>query len=145
MRNARRRRLWLPEEIPKGQQTDLLCISSSTSRSYIEESSIIHACRVPLISGYCLGVGDLFSTLTLVHFDPDDKPPLPDAVGNALTKTRAIVELTEAHTRTLEEADRPSTDDESDEKDSMRRARRARGRELRPIQGQGISRDEGLR
>jgi len=78
--------LLLPEEIPKERQTYLLCISSSTSRSDLEKRSIIHACRVPLISGYYLGVGDLFSTLTLAHFDPDGGLPLPDAVGNALMK-----------------------------------------------------------
>lgn len=134
---------FLPEEIPKSQPTDLLCISSS--RSGLEEGSVVHACAVPLIPGYFSGVGDLFSALVLAHFDPDGKSPLPDAVGKALTKTHAIVQLTKAHAQTLEEADRTSTDDELDEKDPMRLVRRMRGRELRLIQGQDIIRGDGLR
>lgn len=133
----------LPEKIPKGKPTDLLCISSS--RREPEKSSVVHACTVPLISGYFSGVGDLFSALVVAHFDPDGKSPLSDAVGKALTKTHAIVELTDAYAQTLEEADRTSTDDELDEKDPMRRVRRMRGRELRLIQGQDIIRGEGLR
>ena len=130
-------------EIPKGQPTDPLCISSS--RGDLEQDSVVHACTVPLVPGYLWGVGDLFSALTLAHFDPDGKLPLSDAVGKALTKTHAIVELTEAYTQTLEETDRLSTDDELDEKDPIRRVRRARGRELRIIQGQDIIRGGGLR
>jgi pyridoxine kinase len=133
---------FLPEDIPRGQSTDLLCISSS--RSDHEKSTTVHACTVPLIPGYFSGVGDLFSALVLAHFDPDGKSPLPDAVGKALTKTHAIVQLTHAYAQTLEEADRTSTDDELDRKDPMRVVRRMRGRELRLIQGQDIIRGEGL-
>lgn len=133
----------LPEEIYNGEPTDLLCISSS--RSDPEKSSVVHACAVPLISGYFSGVGDLFSALVLAHFDPDGKFPLPVAVGKALTKTHAIVELTHDYTQTLEEADRTITDDELDAKDPMRVVRRMRGRELRLIQGQDIIRGEGLK
>ena len=132
---------FLPEEIPQGQSTDLLCISSS--RSAPEKSAVVHACTVPLIPGYFSGVGDLFSALVLAHFYPNGKSPLPDAVGKALTKTHAIVQLTHAYSQTLEEADRTSTDDELDEKDPMRVVRRMRGRELRLIQGQDIIRGEG--
>ena len=132
----------LPEEIPKGQPTDLLCISSSRSGS--EKGSVVHACTVPLIPGYFSGVGDLFSALVLAHFDPDGKSPLSDAVGRALTKTHAIVQSTNVYTQTLGEADRTSTDDELDEKDPMRLVRRMRGRELRLIQGQDIIRGDGL-
>ena len=134
---------FLPEEIPKGQHTDLLCISSS--RSDPEKNPVVHACAVPLIPGYFSGVGDLFSALVLAHFDPDDESPLPDAVGKALTKTHAIVEFTHNYSQTLEEADKTSTDDELDEKDPMRLVRRMRGRELRLIQGQDIIRGQGLR
>ena len=133
----------LPEEIPKGQATDLLCISSSKSDP--EKNSVVHACTVPLIPGYFSGVGDLFSALVLAHFDHDGKSALSDAVGKALTKTHAIVQFTDAYTRTLDEADRTSTDDELDEKDPMRLVRRMRGRELRLIQCQDIIRGEGLR
>ena len=134
---------FLPEEIPKGQPTDLLCISSS--RNDPEKSSAVHACTVPLIPGYFSGVGDLFSALVLAHFDPDGNLPLQGTVGKALTKTHAVVQLTHAYTQTLEEADRTGTDDELDEKDPMRRVRRMRGRELRLIQGQDIIRGGGLR
>ena len=133
---------FIPKEIPKGQPTDLLCISSS--RRDLGKSSVVHACAVPLIPGYFSGVGDLFSALVLAHFDPDGRSPLSDAVGKALTKTHAIVRLTETYTKALEEADRTSTDDELDERDPMRRVRRMRGRELRLIQGQDIIRGEGL-
>jgi len=133
----------LPEGIYNGGSTDLLCISSS--RGDPEKSSAIHACTVPLIPGYFSGVGDLFSALVLAHFDPDGKSPLPDAVGKALTKTHAIVELTHDYAQTLKEADRTKTDDELDEKDPMRVVRRMRGRELRLIQGQDIIRGEGMR
>lgn len=133
----------LPEEIPQGKLTDLLCISSSKSDP--EKSAVVHACTVPLIPGYFSGVGDLFSALVLAHFGPDGKSSLSDAVGKAVTKTHAIVQLTDAYTKTLEGGDRTSTDDELDEKDPMRRVRRMRGRELRLIQGQDIIRGEGSR
>lgn len=133
----------LPEGVPTGLETELLCISSS--RSHPEKSSVVHACTVPLISGYFSGVGDLFSALVLAHFDPDGRSPLPDAVGKALSKTHEIVEITDAYAQTLDEADRTSTDDELDEKDPMRLVRRMRGRELRLIQGQDIIRGGGLR
>jgi len=133
---------FLPEEIPHGHSTNLLCISSS--RSDPEKSTVVHACTVPLIPGYFSGVGDLFSALVLAHFDPDGKSPLPDAVGRALTKTHALVQLTHAYAQTLEEADRTNTDDELDKQDPMRVVRRMRGRELRLIQGQDIIRSQGL-
>lgn len=132
---------FLPEEMHDSESTDLLCISSSRS----EKRSVVHGCAVPLIPGYFSGVGDLFSALVLAHFDPDGQSPLPDAVGKALTKTHALIELTHDYTQTLEEADRTRTDDELDEKDPMRVVRRMRGRELRVIQGQDIIRGEGLR
>ena len=126
----------------KGQPTDLLYISSSKSAT--GENPVVHACAVPLIKGYFPGVGDLFSALVLAHFNPDGESPLPIAVGKALSKTHAIVELTRAYAQTLE-ADRTSTDDELDGKYPMRLVRRMRGRELRLIQGQDIIRgDSGL-
>jgi pyridoxine kinase len=133
---------FLPEEIPKGGPTDLLCISSS--RSGPGKHPTVHACTVPLIPGYFSGVGDLFSALVLAHFDPDGESPLPDAVGKALSKTHCMVQLTQAHVQNLDEADRTTTDDELDKKDPMRLVRRMRGRELRLIQGQSIIRGEGL-
>lgn len=132
---------FLPAEIPKSQSIDLLCISSS--RGNPGKNSAVHACTVPLIPGYFSGVGDLFSALILAHFDPDGKSPLPDAVGKALSKTHDIIQLTNAHAQTLDEADRTTTDDELDRKDPMRLVRRMRGRELRLIQGQDIIRGEG--
>lgn len=133
---------FLPEEIPKGQPTDLLCISSS--RSAPGNNPVVHACTVPLIPGYFSGVGDLFSALVLAHFDPDGESPLPDAVGKALSKTHSIVQLTHAHAQSLGKADRTTTDDELDKEDPMRLVRRMRGRELRLIQGQDIIRGKGL-
>jgi len=47
----------------------------------------------------------------------------------SMTGTDAIAELTEVYTQTLDGADRPSADDELDEKE--RRMYRARERELR--------------
>lgn len=133
---------FLPEEMPKGEPTDLLCISSS--RSSPGKNPVVHACTVPLIPGYFSGVGDLFSALVLAHFDPDGESPLSDAVGKALSKTHCMVQLTQAYARNLDEADRTTTDDELDKKDPMRLVRRMRGRELRLIQGQDIIRGEGL-
>jgi len=52
---------FLPEEMPKGQPADLLCIS--LSRSELEKGSIAHACRVPLIHGYFWRVVGIFSHL----------------------------------------------------------------------------------
>lgn len=131
---------FLPEEVPKGELTDLLCISSSRNSP---GNPVVHACTVPLIPGYFSGVGDLFSALVLAHFDPDGESPLPDAVGKALSKTHCIVQLTNDHAQGLDEADRTTTDDELDKKDPMRLVRRMRGRELRLIQGQNIIRGKG--
>lgn len=132
----------LPEDMSKGELTDLLCISSS--RGVSGNNPVVHACTVPLIPGYFSGVGDLFSALVLAHFDPDGASPLPDAVGKALSKTHRIVQLTNVHAQSLDEADRTTTDDELDKMDPMRVVRRMRGRELRLIQGQDIIRGEGL-
>lgn len=133
---------FLPEEIPRGESTDLLCISSS--RSGPGRNPVVHACTVPMIPGYFSGVGDLFSALVLAHLDLDGESPLSDAVGKALSKTHCIVQLTHAHAQNLDEEDRTATDDELDKEDPMRLVRRMRGRELRLIQGQDIIRGEGL-
>ena len=132
---------FLPDEIPRNQPTDLLCLSSSRSKP--GKNPVVYACTVPLISGYFSGVGDLFSALVLAHFDPDAKSPLPVAVGKALSKTHDIIQLTNVHAQTLDEVDRTTTDDELDKKEPMRLVRRMRGRELRLIQGQDIIRGEG--
>ncbi|KAH9981946.1 Ribokinase-like protein [Russula compacta] len=60
-------------------------------------------------------------------------PPLPRAVSLALTKTYAILCLTQTHASSLPPDERTTTDDELDELDPERRIRRMRGRELRLV------------
>jgi pyridoxine kinase len=59
-------------------------------------------------------------------------------VSLALTKTHAILRLTENHASSLPPDERTTTDDELDEKDPERLIRRMRGRELRLVQGRKI-------
>ncbi|KAI9507672.1 Ribokinase-like protein [Russula earlei] len=73
--------------------------------------------------------------------DDDDgrvSPSLPHAVSLALTKTHAILRLTERYAYTLPPDERTATDDELDRKNPERRVRRMRGRELRLVQGRKI-------
>jgi pyridoxine kinase len=134
----------------------LLCISSSLStlpNGHIPtvDTSIVHAQCVPLIPGYFSGVGDLFSALLLAHFHPNLEPstinatPLSEAASQALTKTYALLHMTQARASALPEEERLPTDDELDGEDPMRKTRRMRGRELKLVQGQDILRGVGVR
>jgi pyridoxine kinase len=71
-------------------------------------------------------------------------PPLPRAVSLALTKTYAILRLTNKYASSLPPDERTTTDDELDEKDPGRRIRRMRGRELRLVQGRRILGGEAM-
>jgi len=120
----------------------LLCICSTAQPS---SPPIVHAQTVPLLPGYFSGVGDLFSSLLLAHFDvktpcTGDETPVSRAASWALTKTHAILRLTHEYAKTLPEEERLPTDDEADKKEPLRRIRRMRGRELRLIQSQDIIR-----
>jgi pyridoxine kinase len=126
--------------------------------------SAVYAGCVPLIPGYFSGVGDLFSALVLGHYFPSPSsstppdinnpppsssslsslPPLPRAVSLALTKTYAILRLTEEYASSLPPEDRTTTDNELDEADPERRIRRMRGRELRLVQGRRILSGEAM-
>ncbi|KAL6297847.1 Ribokinase-like protein [Sparassis latifolia] len=147
----------LPAQIrPSSQHTDidfLLCISSSSSPANSggeggagrERMLSAHVQCIPCLPGYFSGVGDLFSALVLAHFHPDAAPagaetPLSHAVSRALTKTHAILMLTDEHAQHLPEDERLPTDDELDAREPDRKIRRMRGRELRLIQGQDILR-----
>ncbi|KAG2144271.1 Ribokinase-like protein [Suillus clintonianus] len=151
---------WLSEVLPEtmqppastdNQQAYLLCISSS--RTGTSSNSTVHARRVPLIPGYFSGVGDLFSALTLGHFNPSPtssdgkfhsatQTPLSFAAAAALHKTHSILEFTNAFAARLPPEDRTTTDDERDEAEPVRKDKRMRGRELRLVQGQHILREE---
>jgi pyridoxine kinase len=61
-----------------------------------------------------------------------------------LTKTHAILRLTEKYASSLPPDERTTTDDELDEKDPERRIRRMRGRELRLVQGRKILSGEAM-
>lgn len=120
----------------------LLCICSTAHPSALPT---VYAQNVPLIPGYFSGVGDLFSSLLLAHFDlktpcAEGETPVSRAVSWALTKTHAILTLTHEHAENLPEENRLPTDDEEDAKEPLRRIRRMRGRELRLIQSQDIIR-----
>jgi len=143
----------LPSQVrPASENTDtdyLLCICSSASPDHTPTFSA-HVQSVPCLPGYFSGVGDLFSALVLAHFNgstdassaalADSETPLSHAVSHALSKTHAMLTLTDEYARTLPEEDRLPTDEELDGRDPDRRIRRMRGRELRLIQGQDILR-----
>ncbi|TCD69064.1 putative pyridoxal kinase [Steccherinum ochraceum] len=156
---------WLKAALPSRSRTPpgsepsdedfLLCISSSQNQTGDDAPSIVHAGRVPYISGYFSGVGDLFSAFVVAHYKPtspilqtNSKPldtasgetALSRAVSAALTKTHAMLLLTNEYAQQLPEEERQPTDDEADEKEADRRVRRMKGRELRLIQGQDIIR-----
>ncbi|KAI0295370.1 Ribokinase-like protein [Multifurca ochricompacta] len=133
------------------KEPSLLCLASTRAveGNVSRRGSVVYAGYVPLIPGYFSGVGDLFSALVLGHYfplqSPSDSsrsssslPPLPHAVSLALTKTHAILRLTEQYSSSLPPDDHTVTDDELDNLDPERRIRRMRGRELRLIQGRRI-------
>jgi len=62
----------------------------------------------------------------------------------ALTKTHAILRLTENHASSLSPEERTTTDDELDKEDPERLIRRMRGRELRLVQGRRILSGEAM-
>ncbi|KAI0791930.1 Ribokinase-like protein [Abortiporus biennis] len=141
------------------EQDYLLCITSSSEDLTPTSSppSRVHARAVPCIPGYFSGVGDLFSALVLAHFKPSVLPTISNeancaesnaeledalahAVSHAITKTHAMLTLTQSYAMTLPEDERQPTDDELDENELDRKVRRMKGRELRLIQGQDIIR-----
>lgn len=143
----------LPEAIrpPKLTPEDddyLLCLCSSTTNLEGDMNpSAVHAQFVPLIPGYFVGVGDLFSALLLAHFrsellpPPEGKEPpqtpLSYATSMALTKTHGILKATYNYTLTLPEDERQPSDVEKDVAEPIRKLRRMRGRELRLVQPEG--------
>jgi len=157
---------------PIGDQgRSLLCLASVRAANAGHNAtrlSTVYAGCIPLIPGYFSGVGDLFSALVLGHYHPpplengrsaspspspspeflpsssSSLPPLTRAVSLALTKTHAIVRLTEKHANSLPPDERTTTDDELDKKDPERRTRRMRGRELRLVQGRKILSGEAM-
>ncbi|PPQ70846.1 hypothetical protein CVT24_001053 [Panaeolus cyanescens] len=161
---------WLVNALPKAIRPEnfdsskyLLCISSSTSAQALSHThllahspengaamSTVHAQCVPLIPGYFSGVGDLFSALLLGHFHPTDTPDnlnattLSSAVSQALTKTHAVLLLTQGQAQNLPEEERLPTDDELDKSIPLRKTRRARGRELALVRGQDLIRGHGI-
>ncbi len=158
---------WLRDLIPPHirstvgeHEQSLLCLASvRTAGTSSQLSSTVYAACIPLISGYFSGVGDLFSALVLGHYtadavaddggggsapSPPSLPPLRHAVSLALTKTHAVLRLTEKYASSLSPDERTTTDDELDRKDPERRIRRMRGRELRLIQGRKILSGEAM-
>ena len=158
---------WLAEALPLSirptnnsgaYEPHLLCIASSFStasatlngRVLHPTQLVVHAQCVPLIPGYFSGVGDLFSALLLAHFHPAKSPetlhasPLSAAVSQALSKTHAILVMTQAVAQALPEAERLPSDDELDVEDPMRKIRRMRGRELALVRGQDLIRGHGI-
>lgn len=144
-----------PPASTDNKQDYLLCICSSRSIG-TNSLSTVHARVVPLIPGYFSGVGDLFSALTLGHFNPSSSPspsapsdgklhsqtPLSSAVAAALHMTHSILELTNVYAARLPPEECTATDEELDAAEPVRQIRRMRGRELRLVQGQNILREE---
>lgn len=156
---------WLAEALPSSirpsedASEQLLCIASSfppsipliNGHASHPSAPIVHAQCVPLITGYFSGVGDLFSALLLAHFHPDDIPPetlhatpLSTAVSKALSKTHALLVMTQAIAESLPEEERLPTDDELDKINPLRKIRRMRGRELALVRGQDLIRGIGI-
>lgn len=90
----------LPEPAPpwydavgKGNPSDevLVCFASSYTNGKLDT----WAFALPTIRGYFSGVGDLFSAMTLAHFDgartDHNLPPLPYAVSKALLTVQQIL------------------------------------------------------
>jgi pyridoxine kinase len=150
-----------PPHIRSDRERSLLCLASVRAADDGDDGgtpSLVYAACIPFIPGYFSGVGDLFSALVLGHYTAADAvaddnsggipspslPPLPRAVSLALTKTYAILRLTEKHASSLAPEERTTTDDELDEKDPERLIRRMRGRELRLVQGRKILSGEAM-
>jgi pyridoxine kinase len=150
-------RQWLIDELPEAIRPQnctadddgyLLCLCSSTANAERSMAvSTVHAQFVPLIPGYFVGVGDLFSALLLGHFRPEELPasecngppqtPLSHATSMALTKTHGVLNSTYQYTLTLPEDERSSTDVEKDAAEPSRKIKRMKGRELRLVQPEG--------
>jgi pyridoxine kinase len=155
---------WLWECLPVSARLDLLeedteyllCVAAASSMEAGNTESVhsnVHIGLVTLLPGYFSGVGDLFSSTLLAHFNHPTHPssslapgqtPLSHATSVALHKTHGILKLTHEHALTLPEDERQPTDEEKDTQDPMRKIKRMRGRELRLIQGQSIIRDTSL-
>jgi pyridoxine kinase len=134
------------------QEATLLCLASvrAAPGTVSGPPSAVYAACVQLVPGYFSGVGDLFSALVLGHYSPSPSsspnslPPLAHAVSLALTKTQAILRLTERHATSLPPGEHTLTDNELDEVDPERRVRRMRARELRLVQGRKILSGEAM-
>jgi len=159
---------WLKDLIPPhirssvgDNEESLLCLASvrraDSAGTPSHRSSTVYAACIPLIPGYFSGVGDLFSALVLGHYTADgggengrsasplpSLPPLAHAVSLALTKTHAVLRLTEKYASSLPPDERTTTDDELDQKEPERLIRRMRGRELRLVQGRKILSGEAM-
>lgn len=143
----------------------LVCIASQVAGSCNSNhvSNVSAAC-VPQLQGYFSGVGDLFSSLIVGHYNPQtsngepivqrDKialtnthvvkanaNPLQSAATFALSTTHAVLSFTHARVLSLPEDERPPTDDESDEAEPLRVSRRMRGRELALVQARHLITD----
>jgi len=162
---------WLKDLVPphirslvNNKEQSLLCLASVRRTANSDggndapspSPSTVYAACIPFIPGYFSGVGDLFSALVLGHYHTRDSAPpqalnggaspsLVHAVSLALTKTHAILRLTESHASKLPPEERTTTDDELDKKDPERLVRRMRGRELRLVQGRKILSGEAVR
>jgi pyridoxine kinase len=149
---------WLIDELPEAMRPlelisedddYLLCLCSSIVNVGENKGlSAVHAQFVPLIPGYFVGVGDLFSALLLGHFQSEELLPPPEgedpkqtplsyATSMALTKTHGLLKATYQYTLTLPEDERQPTDDEKDAAEPVRKLKRMRGRELRLVQPEG--------
>jgi pyridoxine kinase len=132
------------------REESLLCLASISAApgTVSGPPSAVYAACVPLFPGYFSGVGDLFSALVLGHYSPSPSPnslpPLVHAVSLALTKTHAMLRLTERYASSLPPDEHTVTDDELDEADPERRIRRMCARELRLVQGRKILSGEAM-
>lgn len=134
----------------------LICLSSSRRPDQTDDESIsaVHAHVLPCLPGYFSGVGDLFSSLVLAHFNAATSSgdatqrsdarttPVSRAASLALSKTFAILRRTHDLCTAPGDGEEESlaTDDERDKQDPERRVRRMKRRELRLIEGQDILR-----
>ncbi|CDZ98099.1 Pyridoxal/pyridoxine/pyridoxamine kinase [Phaffia rhodozyma] len=90
--------------------------------------------QFPQIKGYFSGVGDLFSALTLAHYNPDTDATVARAASKALFSTQQVLlstHLSLAENR--EEEENEGSDEEKDGEDRSRRVKRMRRRELRVV------------
>ena len=123
-----------PPDTFDDEEDALLVVCSSHSAETVAsgKESIVTAFRIPRISGYFSGTGDLFSALVLAHFDP--ATGLAEATSLAAGTVHAILRDTLAHsTDTVD-----GTDSDRDAADVDRVVRRMRARELRLVQNAGL-------